>query len=281
MTGTWCVSLCSPTAAWRRADHIVATLDAQATLESNLFHFETSYLTDSSSLTFGNIVKGYEAYVKAPPSTNVSDRRKKTGAGAGGNEISEAERVFSKSSGTYQKVRLIQSTPSQQPLTRAQHVAGTRVEAERSRVGHVRAGVRRTRRPFCEAPQTLTAIRLPAVLAFAFDPFCIAVRRLPACKATMTLRDSLSLSLSPTSHHVQYLGHLWACGLRSSHRIALTLSLGAARARKTNLAGMHYFFGLLPADENKKRQNRLMPLPHRQRALCRRYAFRPTTRSAP
>lgn len=110
-TGTWCV-LSPFIACSARYDGVQScssssstlTGSLQATLETNLFHFETSYLTDSSSLTFGNIVKGYEAYVKAPPSTNVSDRRKKTGAGAGGNEISEGERVFSKSSGTYQKV---------------------------------------------------------------------------------------------------------------------------------------------------------------------------------
>ncbi|KAG0142018.1 hypothetical protein CROQUDRAFT_50889 [Cronartium quercuum f. sp. fusiforme G11] len=90
-----------------------------ASLEAMLFAHETAYLTHPTANSFGNIVKGYEAYVKAPPSVTIgpngssltdhhSTRRKRatTAASYGipsqhSEIVGDAERVFSKSSGSY------------------------------------------------------------------------------------------------------------------------------------------------------------------------------------
>lgn len=73
-------------------------------MESSIYAFETSYLSDnliptSSSSQFGNIIKGYDAFLKAP--TTATERKR----GRNGlEEVREGERIFSKSSSTYQKV---------------------------------------------------------------------------------------------------------------------------------------------------------------------------------
>ncbi|KAH9808706.1 histone acetyltransferase subunit NuA4-domain-containing protein [Melampsora americana] len=92
-----------------------------ASLEATLYADETAYLTHPTANSFGNIVKGYEAYVKAPPSVTIgangissvdhhSTRRKRTTTSTFGTPsllnphtevVGDAERVFSKSSGSY------------------------------------------------------------------------------------------------------------------------------------------------------------------------------------
>lgn len=74
-----------------------------ATLEASIYAFEGSYLSDnlfqsSSGVTFGNIIKGYDAYLKAPPST--ADRKRARGY----DEPRDSDRMFSRSSATFQKV---------------------------------------------------------------------------------------------------------------------------------------------------------------------------------
>ncbi|ORY46522.1 NuA4-domain-containing protein [Rhizoclosmatium globosum] len=66
-------------------------LDRQlATLETNIYTYEGSYLDDPN----GNIVKGYDGYVHAQ---RVEPKQRK-------NKIPESDRIFSTSSVTYQKV---------------------------------------------------------------------------------------------------------------------------------------------------------------------------------
>jgi hypothetical protein len=90
-------------------------LHLQATLEASIYAFETSYLSNapdagSSLPQFGNIVKGYDAYVKAPNTgghlMNDRKRGRVSGASGGGQpaDVREEERLFSRSSGTYERV---------------------------------------------------------------------------------------------------------------------------------------------------------------------------------
>lgn len=110
-------------------------MTVQANLESSIYAFEGSYLSDqllgpsstgpsqTNSSQFGNIIKGepnpwlhnqqvrniadrvmyeragYDAYLKAPP--QGADRKR----GRGGDETKDSDRMFSRSSATYQKVR--------------------------------------------------------------------------------------------------------------------------------------------------------------------------------
>ncbi|CEQ40949.1 SPOSA6832_02617 [Sporobolomyces salmonicolor] len=82
-----------------------------AALESSIHAFEGSYLSDAlfpSSATsnaasaaaaqFGNIIRGYDSYLKAP-SASGADRNKRVRTG----EVNERERMFSASSATYLK----------------------------------------------------------------------------------------------------------------------------------------------------------------------------------
>ncbi|ORY88260.1 histone acetyltransferase subunit NuA4-domain-containing protein [Leucosporidium creatinivorum] len=76
-------------------------------LEASIYAFEGSYLSDallpasSTSSTgaaqFGNIIKGYDSYLKAPAAG--SDRKR----GRGNDEPRAGDRMFSMSSATYQK----------------------------------------------------------------------------------------------------------------------------------------------------------------------------------
>ncbi|CAH7676527.1 histone acetyltransferase subunit NuA4-domain-containing protein [Phakopsora pachyrhizi] len=114
-----------------------------AALETTLYAHETAYLTDPSANSFGNIVKGYEAYVKAPPSTNLSTgdyhhstRRKRTYYPNYGNSsnnsssnfgsntqtelVGNAERIFSKSSGSYTRALEARSREHESNVTSEQ-----------------------------------------------------------------------------------------------------------------------------------------------------------------
>ncbi|KAM0786833.1 hypothetical protein ACM66B_002261 [Microbotryomycetes sp. NB124-2] len=77
-----------------------------ATLEASIYAFEGSYLADqlfpaqasNGPANFGNIIKGYDSYVKAASSN--ADRKR----GRGTDEPRSSDRMFSMSSSTYQKV---------------------------------------------------------------------------------------------------------------------------------------------------------------------------------
>ena len=58
-----------------------------------IYNLEASYLTDTAAHSGGNILHGFEGYLKNP-----TGGRKKY-------EISDADRMFSNSSTTYKKVR--------------------------------------------------------------------------------------------------------------------------------------------------------------------------------
>ncbi|GAA5900092.1 Eaf6p [Sporobolomyces salmoneus] len=83
-----------------------------AVLETSIYAFEGSYLSDSllppsatsnaastAAAQFGNIIRGYDSYLKAP-SASGGDRNKR---GRGPEGVNERERMFSASSATYTK----------------------------------------------------------------------------------------------------------------------------------------------------------------------------------
>lgn len=66
--------------------------NAQAALEQNLYAFESSYLSETS-LSGGNIITGFEAYLKPG------------GASKKRHEVTDNDRIFTNSSFTLQRVR--------------------------------------------------------------------------------------------------------------------------------------------------------------------------------
>jgi hypothetical protein len=64
----------------------------QAQIEVQIYNLEASYLTETAAHSGGNIIQGFEGYLK-----NQSVGRRKY-------EVNEQDRVFSNSSLTYQKV---------------------------------------------------------------------------------------------------------------------------------------------------------------------------------
>lgn len=79
-----------------------------AAIETEIFRQETSYLEDTSSA--GNIVKGFDNYIKAAATTTASSLTSGTisGSAAGGGRrgrgvVHDADRVFSKSSVSYNR----------------------------------------------------------------------------------------------------------------------------------------------------------------------------------
>ncbi|WWD18704.1 hypothetical protein CI109_103158 [Kwoniella shandongensis] len=76
-------------AAQRRKRAVDTSL---ANLEHSIYAFEGSYL-DETAASGGNIIKGFDNYLKPPP-TNVNKKRL---------EVTETDRLFSTSSGTYQQ----------------------------------------------------------------------------------------------------------------------------------------------------------------------------------
>lgn len=68
------------------------SLCCQANLESQIFSFEGTYLTETTN-SGGNIIQGFENYLKHP---NAANRKKY--------EVTDSDRLFSNSSATYGKV---------------------------------------------------------------------------------------------------------------------------------------------------------------------------------
>ncbi|GAA6064428.1 hypothetical protein JCM10212_005307 [Sporobolomyces blumeae] len=81
-------------------------------LETSIYAFEGSYLSDSlfppsaasnaastAAAQFGNIIRGYDSYLKAP-SASSGDRNKRARGAEG---VNDRERMFSASSSTYPK----------------------------------------------------------------------------------------------------------------------------------------------------------------------------------
>lgn len=58
-----------------------------------IYHTEATYLTETSAQGAGNIIQGFDNYLK---NQTITRRR---------NEVTDADRMFSTSSATYQRVR--------------------------------------------------------------------------------------------------------------------------------------------------------------------------------
>ena len=71
-----------------------ANLTPQAQLEVQIYNLESNYLTETGTHSGGNIVQGFDGYLKNAP----GGRRK--------HEISDADRMFSNSSVTVKKVSM-------------------------------------------------------------------------------------------------------------------------------------------------------------------------------
>ncbi|KAI0074559.1 hypothetical protein K474DRAFT_1601310, partial [Panus rudis PR-1116 ss-1] len=74
-----------------------------AQIEVKIYNLETTYLTETTLHSGGNIIHGFEGYLK-----NVSSGRRK-------HDISENDRIFSNSSETYKKGCYIYPSPHEAP----------------------------------------------------------------------------------------------------------------------------------------------------------------------
>lgn len=74
---------------------IIAHGSPQAQVEVQLYQLEASYLTETTTNSGGNIITGFENYLKSQ------------GIGRKKFEVTDNERMFSSSSTTYQRVRIV------------------------------------------------------------------------------------------------------------------------------------------------------------------------------
>ncbi|KZF25921.1 NuA4-domain-containing protein [Xylona heveae TC161] len=88
-----------------------------STLEDSIYRFETSYLDDTSGV--GNIIRGFDNYIKATSATGPGGAGSAGGAGAGRRRaaggINDADRVFSRSSVSYTGENTAGGTPTPTP----------------------------------------------------------------------------------------------------------------------------------------------------------------------